>query len=219
MTVGHHGGALVASGVLLTEPDTMVADVAQPDHGEVAPRRISVAAVAGAAAVCCLVATVAVPRPLRAAHASHNGSTAMIDRGDLATALAEFRRAVDLAPWQAMDRLRLAEVSRLAGDRARALDELAIAADDARGNPDIFERAANIAFAAGDDTAGLAYFERAVEALPAGPTMRARAAAAYVTAGGRAAEDGDVELARARYGRALQLIPGLAAAEDALAAL
>jgi Tfp pilus assembly protein PilF len=213
------GGRAVPAAVMLAEVDTVAETELVDAPAAAEPRRISKVIVAGALLMCCLIAVTVTARPLRAARASQNGSNAVINHGDLSTALREFSRSVELAPWEGQARLRMADLYRLTGDRERALAEIAIAADDARGNPDIYEWAAGVAGAAGDDAAALGYMERSLAAVPHGAKTRARVADAYMKAGVRAAQAGEVDVARNRFLRALELEPGLTAAQQALAEL
>jgi Tfp pilus assembly protein PilF len=213
------GGRAVPAAVMLAEVDTVAETELVDAPAAAEPRRISKVIVAGALLMCCLIAVTVTARPLRAARASQNGSNAVINHGDLSTALREFSRSVELAPWEGQARLRMADLYRLTGERERALAETAIAADDARGNPDIYEWAAGVAGAAGDDAAALGYMERSLAAVPHGAKTRARVADAYMKAGVRAAQAGEVDVARNRFLRALELEPGLTAAQQALAEL
>ncbi len=183
------------------------------------PRRVPLAAVGGLSVLCVVVSAVWLTLPLRAARAAQNATFEITVSGNGDAAVAELRRAVELAPWESTYRVRLAELYRLAGLTADALAEVDAGAERADGSPVVLAALADIAANAGDDARSLRLFEDAVAHDPHAPKLRERAAQRYVDAGSVAASAGDDELARQRYERALELLPGFDAAEQALRAL
>lgn len=192
---------------------------ADDDPAPPAPRRVSAVIVVAALLLCGAVWWTVGSRPLRASAAMqaaiHAASTA--DGAD--TVVREVTRAVELAPWLPASRVSLADVQQKLGRDAEALVILRDLIDRPNGDPYLSERAMLVAVAAGDDELGLAFAEQAVAINPKGPKMARWVADQFVEAAARAADAGDTDLAQARYERALELVPGLAAAEAGLAGL
>lgn len=198
-----------------------VEEMPHQGNDDVSPksRRIAPSAFVAALTLCTvLVATVSI-RPMRADAAKQSALDAAIGNGDFDRALTELRRAIDLAPWSPDSRVLLSRIEMALGHNAEALAALEPVLDMRTGMPLLLEQCAEVARKAGDDVLSLEFLERALAANPNGPEMRKRAAGYFEAAGERAAAAGQVDVARNRLLRALDLEPGLQSAHDALAAL
>ncbi len=220
--LGHGGGASAAyvaepSGAWDDAPSDDVASMAE-ESVPVAARRVSPVVVVASVVLCFAVWWTVSARPIRAMAAADAGNRAVLAVDD-ELALREYSRAIELAPWVNSTRVVRSAVARIARNSDAALAGLVPVLGSVEGNPYLLEQASMVATAAGDDDMALALLEQALATNPKGPAMRERAAGYYVKAGERAEAAGDIALARTRYQRALELMPGLAAAEDALADL
>ncbi|MFL5870438.1 MAG: O-antigen ligase family protein [Solirubrobacterales bacterium] len=161
--------AIVAGG-LLTGPATLAVDLPRaPVRGVVRSRRRFAAGVAvlGFAwiAICASGLLVAARYELSSSHRAS-------DDGDLTAAAERANNAIDLEPWAADPRRRLAEVLLAAGnvpEAQRAIDE---AIDRAPEDPELWLVSAQVRLAAGDRESAAANVERAKELAPRAPELQ-----------------------------------------------
>ncbi len=189
------------------------------DDYPVALRRVPSLVMIGAVVVCLTVWWTVAARPIRSLMAAESGSIAATVDVDGERAIREYSRALELAPWMSNYRVIRADIQQILGRRDEAIVGLTEVLGTTEGNPYLLEQAGRVAFAAGDDELGLALLEQGLATNPKAPNMRRRAADYYLAAAERAAEAGEVDVARNRYLRALELEPDLPAAQQALSDL
>jgi hypothetical protein len=161
--------AVVAAG-LLTGPATLPVEVERvPIRGEARSRRRFAAGVALLAfawiAVCASGLLVA------ARYEITESKNASAD-GDLTTAAEKANNAMDLEPWAAEPRRRLAEVMLAAGNLPEAQKAITEAIDRAEDDPELWLIAAQIELAGDNRILAIAHVERAKELAPRAPELQ-----------------------------------------------
>lgn len=212
----HHGSVVADEPIGGGNPPDVSGAGVPDDDPSVGARRIAPWLAVVSLALCGAVVATVCLRPLRAEAAARAALVAATETGDVDRARAEFRRAIELAPWVPDHRVLLAHLEFALGNDATALTLIEPVLTMPTGLPLLLEHAAVVARDAGDDVLSLEFVERSIAVNPNGPELRSRAATFYVEAGERAAAAGQIDLARSRLQRALELEPGLQAAEQAL---
>jgi O-antigen ligase len=177
--------------------------------------------VAGVTLVGFVVASIQVTRPLRAAMDSYSGLQAYYSTGDLATAARKVERASDLAPWEPIYSLQLAEIKVESGDIAGAAPYAIEAARTSRYQGSIIASAASVVFDSGDTEGALDMMRKAVANDPYAPSLKKNLAILSVLAAERFKNAGDITTARSLLEDGLTLDPtieaeGLDALKDAV---
>jgi cytochrome c-type biogenesis protein CcmH/NrfG len=160
----------VIAAALLTGPATVPVEVERVAiRGEARSRRRFAAGVALLAfawiAVCASGLLVAARYEITA---SKNASA----DGDLTTAAEKANNAIDLEPWAAEPRRRLAEVMIAAGNFPEAQKAIGEAISRAEDDPELWLIAAQIALATGDRVAAAVSVERAKALAPRAPELQ-----------------------------------------------
>jgi hypothetical protein len=161
--------AIIAAG-LLAGPATLHSDRERiPIRGEARSRRRFAAGVALLAfawvAICASGLLVAARYELTA---SHNAAA----DGDLTKAAEQANNAIDLEPWAAEPRRRLADVMLAADNVPEARKAIDAAVDRAPEDPELWLVAAQVELAGGDRAAAAADVERAKQLAPRAPELQ-----------------------------------------------
>jgi hypothetical protein len=161
--------AIVAAG-LLAGPATLRSDRERiPIRGEARSRRRFASGVALLAfawvAICASGLLVAARYELTS---SHNAAA----DGDLTKAAEQANNAIDLEPWAAEPRRRLADVMLAAGNVPEARKAIDAALDRAPEDPELWLVAAQVELAGGDRAAAAADVERAKQLAPRAPELQ-----------------------------------------------
>jgi hypothetical protein len=161
--------SIVAAG-LLAGPATLARDRERtPIRGEARSRRRFAAGVALLAfswlAICASGLLVAARYELTS---SHNAA----DDGELTKAAEQANNAIDLEPWAAEPRRRLADVMLAAGNVPEAQKAIGEAIDRAEEDPELWLVSAQVELAGGDRQAAAADVERAKQLAPRAPELQ-----------------------------------------------
>jgi hypothetical protein len=161
--------AIVAAG-LLAGPATLGRERERtPIRGEARSRRRFAAGVALLAfawvAICASGLLVAARYELTS---SHNAA----DDGDLTKAAEQANNAIDLEPWAAEPRRRLADVLLASGNIPEAQKAIGEAIDRADEDPELWLVSAQVELAAGDRSAAASDVERAKQLAPRAPELQ-----------------------------------------------
>jgi hypothetical protein len=161
--------SIIAAG-LLVGPATLASDRERtPIRGEVRSRRRFAAGVALLAfswvAICASGLLVAARYELTS---SHNAA----DDGELTEAAEQANNAIDLEPWAAEPRRRLADVMLAAGNVPEAQKAISEAIDRAPEDPELWLVSAQVELAAGDREAAASDVERAKQLAPRAPELQ-----------------------------------------------
>jgi tetratricopeptide (TPR) repeat protein len=160
----------IVAAALLAGPATLARDRERtPIRGEARSRRRFATGVALLAfawvAICASGLLVAARYELTS---SHNAG----DDGDLTKAAEQANNAIDLEPWAAEPRRRLADVMLQAGNVPEARKAISEAIDRADEDPELWLVSAQVELAAGDRAAAASDVERAKQLAPRAPELQ-----------------------------------------------
>lgn len=186
---------------------------------QIRTRQVPALAVGGVGLVSLLLVVFVITRPMQAARASYVGLSAIYSTGDAGTALRELDSATDAAPWEAIYWVQLTEVYQSVGATESAAAAAREAAERSHFNPGLTPSLATVIANSGDLATALEFVERAIANDPLAPGVSKSGADLYAQAGVQSVALGDVDTARSRFERALEIDPDNVVAREQLANL